>query len=130
MPSIACFCEAIELLMRKQLISHFLFLWTLTHFFVQILLMEPLKKCFKPRGSLVFTFPFPQSIMSFETLCLIWYHLYNFKNVKNTHGHGELLILVKVILLHGCYSRFWNFTNGAKLCNTSHLKIKPVIASS
>ena len=26
--------------------------------------------------------------------CAIWYHLYNLKNVKNTHG--EVLILVKL----------------------------------
>ena len=26
--------------------------------------------------------------------CAIWYHLYNVKNVKNTHG--EVLILVKL----------------------------------
>ena len=29
-------------------------------------------------------------IYLYETLCTIWYHLYNFKNVKNTHG-GVLL---------------------------------------
>ena len=28
--------------------------------------------------------------------CLIWYHLYNLKNVKNTHG--GVLILVKLQL--------------------------------
>ena len=27
-------------------------------------------------------------------LCAIWYHLYNIKNVKNTHG--ELILLVKL----------------------------------
>ena len=26
--------------------------------------------------------------------CAIWYHLYNLKNVKNTHG--EVLLLVKL----------------------------------
>ena len=31
-----------------------------------------------------------------------WYHLYNFKNSKNTHG-GVLLLLVK---LHGCFHVF------------------------
>ena len=29
-----------------------------------------------------------------KTLCAIWYHLYNLKNVKNTHG--EMLLLVKL----------------------------------
>ena len=48
-------------------------------------------------------------------LCAIWYHLYNLKNVKNTHG-GVLLLVklqasLKVTLLHGCFSRFLNCTN-------------------
>ena len=30
----------------------------------------------------------------YETLCTIWYHLYNSKNVKNTHG--GVLHLVKL----------------------------------
>ena len=46
---------------------------------------------------------------SLETLCVIWKHLYNFKNVKNTHGGVLLLVTLqtlKVTLLHGCFSRF------------------------
>ena len=31
---------------------------------------------------------------SYEMRCAIWYHLYNLKNVKNTHG--GVLILVKL----------------------------------
>ena len=31
---------------------------------------------------------------TFVMLCAIWYHLYNLKNVKNTHG--GVLILVKL----------------------------------
>ena len=37
--------------------------------------------------------------------CAIWYHLYNFRNMKNTHG-GVLSKVTgsrKLILLHGCY---------------------------
>ena len=30
----------------------------------------------------------------YEMLCAIWYHLYNLKNVKNTHG-GVLLLVTK-----------------------------------
>ena len=52
----------------------------------------------------------------YETLWVIWYHLCNFKNVKSTHG-GVLLLaklqlttLLKVTLLHGCFSRFLNCT--------------------
>ena len=29
-------------------------------------------------------------------LCVIWYHLYNFKNVKNTHG-GVLLSTIETL---------------------------------
>ena len=55
----------------------------------------------------------------------IWYHLYNLKNMKNTHGGVLLLVkleatLLKVTLLHGCFSRFLNCTNGTKWCKTSH----------
>ena len=55
-------------------------------------------------------------------LCAIWYHLHNWKNVKNTNVGATLLvklrvescILIKVPLLHGCFSRFfWNCTNRA-----------------
>ena len=30
----------------------------------------------------------------YEVRCVIWYHLYNFKNVKDTHG--GVLLLVKL----------------------------------
>ena len=40
-------------------------------------------------------------------LYAIWYHLYNLKNVKNTHG-GVLLLV--------------NCTNGTKSRNASHIK--------
>ena len=41
--------------------------------------------------------------------CVIWHHLKNFKNVKNTHG--------EVTLLHGCFSHFLNCTDGDKSPN-------------
>ena len=50
--------------------------------------------------------------------CAIWYHLYNLKNAKNTHGGAVLL--PKVTLLHGCFSRFLNCTNGTKSRKTSN----------
>ena len=59
--------------------------------------------------------------------CAIWYHLYNFKNVKNTHGGVLILVklqaLLRLTLLHGCFSRFLNCTNGTKLCNASQLRM-------
>ena len=51
--------------------------------------------------------------------CAIWYHLYNLKDMKNTHG--GVLILLKLTLLHGCFSRFLNCTNGTKSCNAPHM---------
>ena len=53
--------------------------------------------------------------------CAIWYHLYNLKNVKNTHG-GVLILwlqakpvtLLKLTPLYGCFSGFLNCINGTK----------------
>ena len=55
-------------------------------------------------------------------LCAILYHLYSLNNVENTHG-GVLqpATLLKVILLHGCFSRFLNCTNGAKSHKATHI---------
>ena len=48
-----------------------------------------------------------------------------FKNVKNTHGGVLLLVypatLLKVTLLHGCFSDFLNCANGTKSRNASHI---------
>ena len=60
--------------------------------------------------------------------CAIWYHLYNLKNVKNTHG-GVLILVklqasslqLKLILLHRCFLRFLNCTNGTKSRNAPHI---------
>ena len=61
--------------------------------------------------------------------CWIWYHFYNLKNVKNTHG-GVLLSVnlqveacnfLKVTLLHWCFSRSLNCTNGTKSCRASQV---------
>ena len=42
------------------------------------------------------------SVKLYEMLCAIWYNLYNLKNI---HG-GVLLTLLKVTLIHGCFSLF------------------------
>ena len=42
-----------------------------------------------------------QKSKTYVILCTIWYHFYNFKNVKNTHG--GVLLLVKL------HTEFWNF---------------------
>ena len=54
-----------------------------------------------------------------EMLCTIWYHLYNLKNLKNTHG--GVLLLLKVALLHGCFSHFLNCRNSNKLHKASNI---------
>ena len=51
--------------------------------------------------------------------------LVQFKTVKKTHA-GVLATLLKVTLLHGCFSRFLNCTNGTKSHKTSHNVIHPV----
>ena len=49
--------------------------------------------------------------------CAIWCHLYNFKNVKNTHGG----VLILSTLVHGCFSPSLNCTNGTKSLNAPHI---------
>ena len=58
--------------------------------------------------------------------CVMWYHLYNFKNVINTQA--EVLLLVKLQaeaeacnFTNGCLSRFLNCTNGSKSVNASDI---------
>ena len=61
------------------------------------------------------------------TLCTIWNHFCNLKNVKNSYGALLLLVecrlqpstLLKVTLLHGCFSGSLNCRNGTKLCKVS-----------
>ena len=68
------------------------------------------------------------SQVSNEILCEILYQFYILKNVRNTHGGGVLLLeklqassyhLTKTTLIHGCFSRFLDCTNGTKLRNAS-----------
>ena len=62
--------------------------------------------------------------------CAICYHLHNLKYVKNAHVEVLLLVklqpanLPKVTLIHGCFSRFLNCTNGTKWLKVSHIKLK------
>ena len=52
-----------------------------------------------------------------QTLSTVWYHLYKFKNMKNTLV--GVLILLKETLLSGFFSRYLNFANSAKLRKAS-----------
>ena len=53
--------------------------------------------------------------------------LYNLNNVKNNHGgvllfekmQAEACNFTKVTLLHGCFSRYLNYTNGSNLRKAS-----------
>ena len=51
--------------------------------------------------------------------------LVQFKKRENTHGVVLLLVklqaLLKVTLIHECFSRFLNCTNGTKLRKASHI---------
>ena len=59
----------------------------------------------------------------------IWYHLYNLKNVKNTHGRVLFLVKLQAEACNftksntppGCFLRFLNCTNGTKLRNAPHI---------
>ena len=58
----------------------------------------------------------------------IWYCLCDLKKVKNTHGGVLLLVkllkpatLLKVTLLHECFSFLKNCANGTKSRNAAHI---------
>ena len=57
-----------------------------------------------------------------------------FKKREKTHGGVLLLVkpttLLKVTLLHGCFLRFLNFTNGTNSRKTSHFIRKESYSSS
>ena len=66
--------------------------------------------------------PLPTRILHYNViLCVIWYHLYNVKNEKNIHR--GVLLLVKVALLHRCFSCVLNSTSGAKFHKASPIMI-------
>ena len=66
--------------------------------------------------------------VAYITLCAIYYHL---ENVKNIHGGVIVLVklqakpatLPKVSFLYGCFSRFLNCTNGTKSRKTLHTRL-------
>ena len=56
-------------------------------------------------------------------LCAIWYHLYNLKNVKNTHGGVLLLVnFTKSNTPPWVFSGFLNCKNGNKSRKASEIK--------
>ena len=50
--------------------------------------------------------------------CAIWYHLHNLKNVLKT------ATLLKVTLLHECFSLFLNCTNGTESLNAPQFNVR------
>ena len=56
-------------------------------------------------------------------LCAIWYFLYNLKNLKTPIEESWLkpATLLKLTLLHGCFSGFLSCINGAKSHKLSHM---------
>ena len=53
-------------------------------------------------------------------LCAICYHLYNLKDMKkHPWKDAPFSRVLKVALLHACFSRFLNCTNGTESCNPS-----------
>ena len=41
--------------------------------------------------------------------CAIWYHLYNLKNMKSTHGGLLLLVKLQASATHHIYSKSFSF---------------------
>ena len=67
-----------------------------------------------------------QTFLSYVTLCAIW-HLCNLENMKNicssdtlSKVEGSNLQLCLKYLLHGCFSRFLNCTDGAQSRKASY----------
>ena len=70
-------------------------------------------------------------VLSYVVRCAIWYHLYNLKDVKNTHG--SVLVLVK-LQAEACnftkrntpwvFFTFLNCTNGTKSRKASQLRLR------
>ena len=63
--------------------------------------------------------------------CEIWYRLYNLKDVNGGKNRAwrsvtlvKLLDILKVTLLHMCFSCFLNCTNGTKSRKASHIGLK------
>ena len=75
-----------------------------------------------PYFSSYFTWSSKQCGPIFVMFCAIWYHLYNSKNVKNTHRRVLLLVKLKVTLPHECFSCFLNCTKGTKSRSASHFE--------
>ena len=63
----------------------------------------------------------------FVMRCAIWCHLYNLKTGKIQMEEWPATLL-KVTLLHGCFSRFWNCSNGTKLRKGTHLSISETVS--
>ena len=63
-----------------------------------------------------------QVILTFVMRCAVWYHLYNLKNVKNTHV-GVLILgnFTKISTPPWMFFTFLNCTNGTKQRNAPHL---------
>ena len=63
-----------------------------------------------------------RKFLDYVMLCTIWY-LFKDLNMKNTDGGVILLVsgLLKVALLHGCFSHFLNCTDSTQSRKASHI---------
>ena len=69
---------------------------------------------------------FIPTLLSYEMRAATWYHSYDLKNVKNTYGEVLFFwgtknpaILLKVTLVHWCFSCFKNCANSTNSRNAS-----------
>ena len=75
-----------------------------------------------PKRKVCLPHPIWDALRDFGTTCTI---LKTWKTpLKKCYVYAKAkpATLLKVTLLHGCFSRFWNYTNGTKLRNPSHIK--------
>ena len=107
---------------NKQL----LFYYTITSWKYIKLMFNAIKKAITLKSTIILEYV-NQSYtqLKYETLCAIWYLLYNFKNVKNIRGGVLLLVKLQLpvtSLLYGWFSRFLNCTNETKSRKVSNMK--------
>ena len=87
---------------------------------IEALSQYPNKCCKHLRKFNQFFWCFKKKRKQMWCVAQIWYKLHYLKKVKNNHERVLLLVL-KLTLLHGCFSRFLNCKNGTKSRKASQM---------
>ena len=126
--------EEMYLSCEKKRLPHFLLLlrnlWFLIYFQIWWCWIVAMYKTTQVQVSSIWTFvKYDHNASIYVMLWAIWYHLYNLKNVKNTHGGVLLLVELQALasnftksnILLGRFLGFLYCTNGTKSRNTPHV---------